>query len=326
MDQITINLPIYIDLGAKKKKSTFSLNLNTYRNAHYHILNKAKALFEELISKQIKHFPAMAKVELTYALFFGSRRAIDVANVCCIVDKFFCDTLVNCGKLPGDDKEIISKIVYDWGGIDTQNPHVKVTLSNIEMVHEDPVPMQISFSQTEIKDALLELLEKQISLQPGQAAVIEFDLENPKDIIAYVDIVRGNTTQTQTAVKAPAQQAAAPTPKPAKTPSKKAVEVPVEATQETTAVDEAAEVTQASAISTGEERVDTSQDEVVQDETVQEAATEEIAPVAATAASGIFPNAVSSAPALPATPAPTGKSLFANLMKPSNVPESKTVN
>jgi hypothetical protein len=325
MDQITINLPIYIDLGAKKKKSTFSLNLNTYRNAHYHILNKAKALFEELISKQIKHFPSMAKVELTYALFFGSRRAIDVANVCCIVDKFFCDTLVNCGKLPGDDKEIISKIVYDWGGIDTQNPHVKVTLSNIEMVHEDPVPMQISFSQTEIKDALLELLEKQISLQPGQAAVIEFDLENPKDIIAYVDIVRGNgnTAQASTTAAVVKTQAAAPS-KP-KAPGKKTAEPAVVIPEEPAVTDESVEVeqaTQASAISTGEERVDTSQDEGVQDET----ATEEIAPVATTAAGGIFPNAVSSAPALPATPAPTGKSLFANLMKPSNVPESKTVN
>jgi hypothetical protein len=50
--------------------------------------------------------------------------------------------------------------------------------------------MQILFSQSEIQNALLELLEKQITLAPGQYVCIEFDTDHPDNIIAHVDVFR----------------------------------------------------------------------------------------------------------------------------------------
>ena len=50
-----INLPYSIPVG--KKDNKFYVNLNQYRNAHYHTLNSAKITFKELISDQVKQLP-----------------------------------------------------------------------------------------------------------------------------------------------------------------------------------------------------------------------------------------------------------------------------
>lgn len=328
MDSITTSLPIYLEMGVNKKTS-FSLNLNTYRNAHYQILNKAKVLFQETVAKRIGNYPAMKRVRLDYALFFGSKRAVDVANVCCIVDKFFCDTLVNCGKVPDDDWRIISNVAYAWGGIDTQNPRVEVTLSEIELSVEEPEPpMQISFTQDEIRDALLEALEKQVVLQPGQTTRIAFDLEDPKDIIAYVDIIRGDAKATgkQNALtpkqvetlKADAAQStgrgrgkaaqAAPAATPAPTVEKAPSEAP-------TPVAEPEKVDPPFDVDTKTETPATEAAPEVAPETTAEPEVETKAEAIKTGNS-IFPTAGSSAAPNPAPAVPAGKSLFANLTRP----------
>jgi hypothetical protein len=168
---ITVSLPIYIRLG--KSQERFSLNLNVYRNAHFHTLNNAKARFEALCAGRINHIPVIAKADLTYRLFFGSRRAIDVSNICCIVDKFFCDTLVNQKKLIDDNMDSISNVAYRWGGIDLRNPRVEVTLSNIQTV-EDLKPMQIILTQQEVEDAIRDAVLQQITLKEDQGIAIAF--------------------------------------------------------------------------------------------------------------------------------------------------------
>jgi len=180
---LSVNLPIYVRLG-KRTSDRFSLNLNTYRNAHFHTLNKAKDLFEKIVSKRIGHLPIMVKADLTYRLFFGSKRWIDISNICCIVDKFFCDTLVNQKKLIDDNMDVISNVTYQWGGVDPHDPRIEVTLSNIQTIEE---PMQIILNQREVEDAIRDAVLQQITLREDQEIGVHF--EGVKDGNLTVSVV-----------------------------------------------------------------------------------------------------------------------------------------
>lgn len=119
-----VHLPITIKLG----KRTCSLNLNFYRNAHYQILNKMKVAFANQVREQIALLPAFEQVSLSYTLFPKTRRLCDVANVCTVVDKFFCDVLVTEQKLKDDNYNYVRKIEYKFGEVDPSNPRVTVEI------------------------------------------------------------------------------------------------------------------------------------------------------------------------------------------------------
>ena len=101
-----VDLPIGIKIGRKN----YALNLNIYRNAHYQTLNKMKIEFSKVIEPELMKLPSFKSVDLTYTLYPKTKRLCDIANVCSIVDKFFCDALVNIGKLPDDNYEYLKNI------------------------------------------------------------------------------------------------------------------------------------------------------------------------------------------------------------------------
>lgn len=119
-----IDLPISLRLG----KKTYYLNLNFYRNAHYQILNKMKVTFTEEIHDQISALPRFKKISLTYTLYPKTHRLCDVANVCSIVDKFFCDALVKNQKIKDDNYTFLNHIEYRFGEVDKDNPRVTVSI------------------------------------------------------------------------------------------------------------------------------------------------------------------------------------------------------
>ena len=123
-----IDLPLSIKLGRKN----YALNLNFYRNAHYQILNKLKVTFGSLVQEKIAQLPRYQSVSLTYTLFPRTHRLCDVSNICTVVDKFFCDALVNQGKLEDDNYNFVSNIQYRFGSIDKDNPRVTVTIEGKE--------------------------------------------------------------------------------------------------------------------------------------------------------------------------------------------------
>jgi hypothetical protein len=194
-DSYVIDLPIYIKLG-KSKKTTFSLNLNMYRNAHFHTLNQAKVRFEEIVAERICKLPLIKKVELTYSLFAGSKRAIDIANVCCIVDKFFCDTLVNCGKLIDDNMDVISNVIYKWGEVDSKNPRVEVTLSNIQTDVPKEEPMKILLTQDEIGELIGESINRHVTFHFDQEIYVALKV-NDGSLTAEVTIVKGSNNRDE---------------------------------------------------------------------------------------------------------------------------------
>ena len=121
-----IHAPLRVN---QSKKKYFTLNLNQYRNAHYFTLNTAKINYKEILKPQIEKLPVIdVPVEITYKLFPATKHLTDVANVCSIHDKFFCDALVELGKLEEDNYLWIPSVRYLFGEIDRSNPRVEISI------------------------------------------------------------------------------------------------------------------------------------------------------------------------------------------------------
>ncbi|QWY83752.1 holliday junction resolvase RusA-like protein [Rhizobium phage RHph_X3_15] len=173
---------------SKKKQDKFYLNLNAYRNAHFHTLNKAKVIFKDLVATAIGTLPSMKQVELTFTLFMGSYRSADLSNICSVVDKFFCDALVELGKLPDDNLEHIGTVDYRFGGVDKNNPRVDVTLK--PLVNAEEENMQITIVQSEIEAAITAYIKSQITVNENMD--INIDLRatrGAEGFQAIIDIV-----------------------------------------------------------------------------------------------------------------------------------------
>ncbi|MDT8282525.1 MAG: hypothetical protein RQ982_06880 [Gammaproteobacteria bacterium] len=123
---VIINSPLEV----KASRQNFILNLNRYRNTHHQILHRAKINYKSIIEKQIRSLKVMDKIELTFVLFPKTKRLTDLSNVLSIHDKFFCDALVELGKLPDDNYQHITNIKYMFGEVDRINPRVEIYIND----------------------------------------------------------------------------------------------------------------------------------------------------------------------------------------------------
>jgi len=118
-------------LRVRAGKKDFILNLNNYRNAHYQLLNRSKKNYKAIMSNQILMLPKMNKITITFILYPKTKRRTDLSNVLSIHDKYFCDALVELGKLPDDDYTHIADISYKFGIVDKNNPRVEIEITKI---------------------------------------------------------------------------------------------------------------------------------------------------------------------------------------------------
>lgn len=125
-------LPLAVVHG--KKGKVFRLNLNVYRNTHYHTLNNVKQIYQDSLKADLQQLPSLLQVSLHYVLYPKSLQELDISNVLSIVDKFTCDALVEAGKLKDDNFKFVPKITYEMGNIDPMNPRVEL------FIHPNPVP------------------------------------------------------------------------------------------------------------------------------------------------------------------------------------------
>ena len=102
------------------------LNLNQYRNTHFRTLNTVKINYKLAMQSQIATGPKYNKIACIYTVYPPNKRLFDIGNVCCIHQKFFEDALVELGKLPDDNYNYIPTVIYQFGGIDTNNPRVEI--------------------------------------------------------------------------------------------------------------------------------------------------------------------------------------------------------
>lgn len=130
----TIQSPLKIVLGKTKsgKVKEFSLNLNTYRNAHFRTLNTSKHKYKMEIVKQLEDKPRYNRVAIIYKVFKGDARRYDIGNILSIHEKYFEDAMVESGKLPDDKANNIPMVLYTDGGIDRDEPRVEITVFNTD--------------------------------------------------------------------------------------------------------------------------------------------------------------------------------------------------
>jgi len=106
MKQLQIIIDDYVKVGNKK----IALNLNTYRNLHHQVNNKAKQIFKRNL---LAEYPELATIKaygvnINYVIYPNNYRKFDTMNVISIVDKYFMDALVEIGCIPDDDYQHVS--------------------------------------------------------------------------------------------------------------------------------------------------------------------------------------------------------------------------
>lgn len=102
-------LPYSIIIPRKTKKDRIiNLNLNTYRNIHYIVNNQAKKIFKPIkIESTTKK--KYSKIAIEYYIKRKDKRKYDIMNIISVVDKFFCDWLVENKYIDDDNSKIIDQ-------------------------------------------------------------------------------------------------------------------------------------------------------------------------------------------------------------------------
>ena len=229
----TIPLPTFIQIS---KKTKFYLNLNPYRNANFHTLNNAKLKFAKLVTPLLRGLPQMDRVSLVYTLYVKDKRLVDTNNICCIVDKFFCDTLVEAKKIVDDNYTVVVETLFRFGGITKGESRVDVTITpNPEPnpVNQEEI-MKITIDQVEIEQAIKDYIGGQIAIREDQRVDIDLKAGRGENgFSASIDIVGANTP-VPSAKPVEADPVAVP-----KTPKPRPVETPVSTSTEATSTDTA---------------------------------------------------------------------------------------
>jgi len=134
---VKLILPLSVTLPRKKGDKHWILNLNSYRNTHYHVLNQAKQRYKELVICALTLFQednpgyVMPKPPFifTYTVFPATARKFDLANVLPIVQKFTDDALIELGVIKDDCYKIILAVNYRFGRVDKDNPRVELSIN-----------------------------------------------------------------------------------------------------------------------------------------------------------------------------------------------------
>jgi Holliday junction resolvase RusA-like endonuclease len=122
-------MPLYIVRSNKKRY----LNLNNYRNWHFHLSNQIKKDYKNLVNSEMqKHrLIKFKKISLEFVLHKGNKGKIDRSNALSIHEKFFCDALVELGFLIDDNDSFIESTHYYTGEIDKINPRVDIKITEL---------------------------------------------------------------------------------------------------------------------------------------------------------------------------------------------------
>ena len=127
----TINIPICLEAGIRKKKNFF-LNLNSYNRWHFQEKNQLKKLFKISIIKNVRELKPIEKCEITFKIFYPTKRLFDLDNVGSVLSKFTHDVLTEAEIIPDDNYQVVSKLTFEFGGIDIDNPRAEVCIKEIK--------------------------------------------------------------------------------------------------------------------------------------------------------------------------------------------------
>ena len=126
----TIKIPICLEAGIRKKKNFF-LNLNSYNRWHFQEKNQLKKLFKISIIKNVRELKPIEKCEITFKIFYPTKRLFDLDNVGSVLSKFTHDVLTEAEIIPDDNYQVVSKLIFEFGGIDAINPRAEVEIKEV---------------------------------------------------------------------------------------------------------------------------------------------------------------------------------------------------
>lgn len=135
-------LPLSVSLPRKKGPDRiWILNLNSYRNTHYQILNQAKIAWKQIVADAIYRVlrgniyedqeikPITEQARFVYTVFPANNRAFDLGNVLPVVQKFTDDALIELGIIKDDNYKIVAANDHRFGGVDKANPRVELEIT-----------------------------------------------------------------------------------------------------------------------------------------------------------------------------------------------------
>ena len=127
----TINIPICLEAGIRKKKNYF-LNLNSYNRWHFQEKNQLKKLFKISILKDVRELKPIERCEILYTIYYPTKRLFDLDNIGSVLSKFTHDVLTEAGIIPDDNYTVINELRFRFGGIDSENPRAEVCIKEIK--------------------------------------------------------------------------------------------------------------------------------------------------------------------------------------------------
>ena len=128
---VVIDLPLSVKFKNGYEIVTFKLNLNVYGTKHHAIRAKAKKAYSRLLIKPLSKIKAIGEgpFVFTYRYWHPTKGRFDVANPCCIIDKFATDAIVDAKILTDDSYKEIREVKYIAAGISRDNPRCELSIT-----------------------------------------------------------------------------------------------------------------------------------------------------------------------------------------------------
>ena len=127
-----LTLPIYYEETFKTKPSkVWLVGDNAFRNWHFHLKNKVKQHYHQLVSAQSSLLlPVKGKFTLHISIYYKNP-SMDGSNVASRMEKFVLDALQECNIIVNDNVQYHQGSTWSIAGQDNLNPHVEITIQEV---------------------------------------------------------------------------------------------------------------------------------------------------------------------------------------------------
>ena len=134
LTELVVECPFAIHIPRKTKADKrYPLNMNHYRNAHFHENASAKKIFTGMVAEQLKGKVLQVPVDVTYKVYKPTARRLDKMNVASITSKFLLDAMSEFGVIPDDNDDFVKDELIRDSVKDKDHPRVMVKFKTVEI-------------------------------------------------------------------------------------------------------------------------------------------------------------------------------------------------
>ena len=131
--EITFEGPRFVFIPRKTMADKkISVNMNTYRNLHFHESAAVKKIYTELMRDQMEGRVLETPCHVTYKVYHKTAGRLDKMNVISITSKFMLDAMSTYGVIEDDNDQFIKQELLLETEKDKDNPRVVVTFKTVE--------------------------------------------------------------------------------------------------------------------------------------------------------------------------------------------------